>query len=162
MTIEKLILKEKKMYYENLIKYCSKSNINSDFFEKKLSEFSQDLTITDSDVSESVNQPPIDNTKFSETNNLSETSEVTYSDDYLYMKPWTKLTSTHKIIKIKEFVSKLLINNNQDKDILKKKLVKLVNNKHLTKKDMVKYDSEKGRIIAIPILTYKNGKYMIK
>lgn len=84
-----------------------------------------------------------------------------YSDDYLYKKPWTKLSNIHKIIKLKEFVQKLIISKDDDKDKLKESLIKLVNNKVLTKKDMVKYDSLNGRVIGIPNLKFSNGKYYI-
>ena len=106
------------------------------------------------------------------TDNLSEDSEdntnpkdskdstdSTYNDDYLYKKPWTKLANIHKIIKVKEYINKLLISKVEDKDKLKETLVKLINNKILTKKDMVKYDNINGRIISIPKLVFKNNKY---
>jgi len=92
----------------------------------------------------------------------SEDAGIEYSEDYLYKRSWTKLTSVHKIIKVKEFVNKLMINDQQDKDELKKKLVGMIKTNKLTKKDMVKYDSINGRVIAIPILKYKNGKYLVK
>ena len=38
----------------------------------------------------------------------------------------------------------------------------MVKNKQLSKKEIVNYDSINGRIIAIMILEYKNGKYLIK
>ena len=103
------------------------------------------------------------------TDNLSEDSEDNsnpkdstdsiYNDDYLYKKPWTKLANIHKIIKVKEYINKLLISKVEDKDKLKETLVKLINNKILTKKDMVKYDNINGRIISIPKLVFKNNKY---
>ena len=92
----------------------------------------------------------------SSTDNLNE-----FSDDYLYKKPWTKLSSIHKIIKVKEFVQKLIINKEEDREKLKDSLINLINNKKLTKKDMVKYDSINARIIGIPSLKYSNGKYFI-
>jgi hypothetical protein len=84
-----------------------------------------------------------------------------YSDDYLYKKPWTKLSNIHKIIKLKEFVQKLIISNDEDRDKLKESLINLVNKKLLTKKDTVKYDSLNARIIGIPNLKFSNGKYNI-
>ena len=83
------------------------------------------------------------------------------SNDYLYKKPWTKLAGVHKIIKVKEFVSKLIISKEDDRDKLKDTLIKLINSKVLTKKDMVKYDQINGRIIGIPSLNYSNGRYFV-
>ena len=80
---------------------------------------------------------------------------------YLYQKPWTKLTPIHKIIKIKEFVNKLLINDEEEKQILKDKLVEMVKNKSLTKKESVNYDSVKSKVVSITKLKYENGKYII-
>jgi len=95
-------------------------------------------------------------------NSLSLTDNFNeFSDDYLYKKPWTKLSSIHKIIKIKEFVQKLIINKEEDREKLKDSLINLINSKKLTKKDMVKYDSINARIIGIPSLKYSSGKYFI-
>jgi len=82
-----------------------------------------------------------------------------YNDEYLYLKLWTKLSAIHKIIKIKEYVNMLLIANDKDKDELKEKLIDMVKNKTITKKDTVLYDSIKGKIISIPNLQFLNGKY---
>ena len=49
-----------------------------------------------------------------------------------------------------------------EKEKLKNDLAILVKNRYLTKKDKVKYDEVKGKVIAIPVLSYKNGKYFIK
>lgn len=137
------------LYLNNLIKACEKNNINKDLLQKKI---------------ESLNkQKQIDKTLTKTTSNqsLNATESPQYSDDYLYQKPWTKLTAIHKIIKIKEYVNSLLINTEADKLILKEKLVELVKEKILTKKDSVLYDSTKGKIISIPTLEYKDGKYLI-
>ena len=150
MNLEQLTNKLDIKYYNNLIKYCRKTNTSHDFFSnkiKELNEISDSLTETETCIKE---------------NNTSEVAEIVYSDDYLYKKPWTKLSNVHKIIKIKEFVSKLLIDDKQDKDELKNNLVKLVKCRVLTKKDKVTYDSAKGQVISIPSLSYKNGKYIIK
>ena len=94
-----------------------------------------------------------------EDTNKNPTDSNEYSDDYLYKKPWTKLANIHKIIKVKEFVNKLIINSDESREKLKDSLVELINKKILTKKDMVKYDVTFGRIIGIPKLTFKDGKY---
>jgi hypothetical protein len=138
------------LYLNNLIKACEKNNINKDLLQKKIESLNKqkqlDKTLTKTISSQSVN-------------NATESPQ--YSDDYLYQKPWTKLTAIHKIIKIKEYVNSLLINIESDKITLKEKLVELVKDKILTKKDSVLYDSTKGKIISIPTLEYKEVKYLI-
>jgi len=84
-----------------------------------------------------------------------------FSDDYLYQKPWTKLTAIHKIIKIKEFVNNLQIKNEGEKQKIKDKLVELIKNKTLTKKESVIYDFAKAKIISINALKFIEGKYEI-
>ena len=34
-------------------------------------------------------------------------SDIIYSDEYIYKKPWNKLNNIHKIIKLKEFINTL-------------------------------------------------------
>jgi hypothetical protein len=138
------------LYLNNLIKACEKNNINKDLLQKKIESLNKQKQI-DKTLSKTVSNQSL--------NNATESPQ--YSDDYLYQKPWTKLTAIHKIIKIKEYVNSLLINIESDKIILKEKLVELVKDKILTKKDSVLYDSTKGKIISIPTLEYKEGKYLI-
>jgi hypothetical protein len=94
------------------------------------------------------------------TDSITET-ETMYSDEYIYRKPWNKLNSIHKIIKIKEFISNLESDDIDMKKKLKIKLVDMIKNKQLTKKTDINYDSTNGNIISIPILQYKESKYMI-
>ena len=176
MNLEILESKFSKKYYNNLIKYCKKTNQDYSFFKKQLEKMNAvDISLTETESNESIQEKILDkqstdSDKYSKKYNgfsatvevNSEGQEIKYSEDYLYKKPWTKLTNVHKMIKIKEFVNKLLITNENDKEELKKKLVGLIKTKKLTKKDMVKYDSINGRVIAIPILKYKNGKYLVK
>ena len=150
MNFEKLNTKLQIKYYNNLINHCKKTNINYSSFNDKIIKLSQlQDSLSESDVNEIIND------------NTSKNKAEVYSDDYLYKKKWTKLSNIHKIIKIKEFVSKLLIDNNVDRDNLKNELVELVKSKKLTKTDQVNYDCLNGKVIAIPILTFKNGKYVI-
>lgn len=81
------------------------------------------------------------------------------NDENLYQKSWSKLNAIHKIIKIKEFVNNIKIDDNDAKEKLKEELVDLVKTKILTKKDKIIYDEENGKIISIKNLQYKNGKY---
>lgn len=145
MDINELKDKFSIKYYNNIIKYCKRTNISSKPFEEILDKFKE-------------SQNSIKDSSISETQNF----DLNFSNDYLYKKPWTKLSNIHRKIKIKEFVSKLLIDSNKEKKDLESKLIELIDEKFLTKKDRVKYDSINGRIIAIPILTYLNGKYYIK
>ena len=136
-------------YLTNLIKSCEKNGLNKKYIlEEKLLKLSQNSEIKNTIPSN------ISNTD-------SPTTSTQYTDDYLYLKPWTKLTAIHKIIKIKEYANMLLINNEKDKDELKEKLIDMVKNKIITKKDSVLYDSTKGKIISIPNLQFINGKYII-
>ena len=147
------------LYINNLIKVCDKNNINKEELYKKLEELQK------------KNDDQISETKLAikkSKSNLNLTNEspvpptpVQYNDDYLYQKPWTKLTAIHKIIKIKEFVNKLLIDDETDKQNLKDVLIEMVKNKTLTKKESVNYDSINSKVISVTQLKYKNGKYLI-
>lgn len=160
MNLEIILNKLEIKYYNNIIKHCKKTNSKHDNFIKKLKSL-QELkdSLTESEMNTSVVE---DDKSAVDENNTSESKEVVYSDDYLYKKPWTKLSNVHKIIKVKEFVSKLLIDDKNDKEKLKRSLIDLIKTRKLTKKEQVKYDPIKGRVIAIPILSFKNGKYLIK
>lgn len=135
-------------YYKNLKKNCKNFDINENFLTDIIDNLENTLSKNESSIEESEIK--------SDNNN-----NVIYSEDYVYKKPWTKLNAVHKIIKIKEFVSKLLIEDKNDKIELINKLKYLVKNKIITKKDKVNYDKLKGRIISIPDLIYKNKKYYI-
>jgi hypothetical protein len=134
------------IYYKNMLNTSKKLKIKNNFIEdiiEKLENNENSIEDSESKVSDVQNTP------------------IIYSEDYVYKKPWTKLASVHKIIKMKEFVNKLFIEDYEDKKELIKKLKLLVKNKILTKKDKVNYDKIKGRIISIPDLVYKNNKYYI-
>jgi len=142
------------LYINNLIKTCEKNNINKDILMKELEK------------ADTINKEQIilNKEKNKSSNSLTNTDSPTatkISDDYLYQKPWNKLTAIHKIIKVKEYVNQLLIENEKDKQKIKESLIELVKNKTLTKKDSVTYDSNKFKIISIPILKFENGKYII-
>jgi hypothetical protein len=148
MELIKLQNKTDKIYYNNLIKYLNKNKINDKFIENKLNYIQKSITsISDSE-------------KTKETHETKE-EEIKYSDDYLYKKPWTRLSEIHKIIKMKEFVSKLLIENIENKDYLEKKLINLIKKKKITKKDKINYDKINGQIISIPDLSYNKKLYEI-
>jgi hypothetical protein len=87
---------------------------------------------------------------------MSETQSTT--DDYIYRKPWNKLNSIHKIIKVREFVETMTIDIEMKKH-LKTQLSDMIKNRQLTKKNDVEYDSINGKIISIPSLQCKTNAY---
>lgn len=140
-------------YINNLIKTCEKNNINKDILLKILEKKNKSI----SDTSETKRMSlDINATKINQDSPLN-----SFSDDYLYQKPWTKLTAIHKIIKIKEFITSLEIKDEKERLEIKEKLIELVKNKILTKKDTVIYDPIKAKIISIQSLQFKDGKYNI-
>lgn len=147
MDYNLLIDKMKVKYYDNLIKFGEKYN----YEVSGLHDLRGSLEDTIEELVESENN--------SEEN---KSKEVVYSDDYLYQKPWTKIAQIHKIIKIKEFVNKLLINSEDAKDKLIVDLSNRIRSRELTKKTSVNYDTIKGIIVSIPKLEYKNNKYSYK
>ena len=133
-------------YLSNLIKSCEKNGLNKKYLlEEKILKLSEN--------SEIKNTIP--------NNTESPTTSTQYTDDYLYLKPWVKLNTIHKIIKIKEYINMLLINDENEKNELKEKLINMIKTKIITKKDSILYDSTKGKIISIPNLQFINGKYVI-
>lgn len=133
----------KKIYYNNLISQMKKKKMD-------ISYLSTLLQSIDNNVNESETKTII-NTE----------TDIKSDDEYLYRKPWNKLNNIHKMIKLKEFVNNLPINNNSDKIELKNKLTKMVKSKQLTKKTSVNYDDVNCRIVSIPCLQVKNNKYVI-
>lgn len=134
-------------YYKNLLKALKKSKLDYHFLYdliKKINNETEKIYLSETEKTETENN-----------------ETLIYSEDYLYKKPWTKLSEVHKIIKLREFVNKLLIENDDKKKQLKIKLKQLVKKKVLTRKNTVKYDSNKGRVISIPSLIYQNGEYLI-
>ena len=109
------------------------------------------VNIPNVNLTESINIEPDTNTE----------TETKYSDEYIYRKPWNKLNTIHKIIKIKEFVSTLSIDDIEIKKNLKEKLVDMIKTKKLTKKNDINYDITNGIILSIPVLQYKDNKYII-
>ena len=146
MDYNLLINKMKIKYYDNLIKYGTKNSYDISELKKLKSELAESIEEVDSESASEENK----------------VKDIIYSDDYLYQKPWTKISQIHKIIKIKEFVSKLLINDDDDKDKLINDLSNRIRSRELTKRSSVNYDSVKGIIVSIPKLEFKNNKYYYK
>jgi hypothetical protein len=140
-NLESLQLNLRIKYLNNIINTCDKLNIDATNVKKIL---------------ESLSNKELES--YSVTEKLIETEKISETQ-HLYLKAWTKLTLIHKIIKIKEFVNNLDINDNSQKEELKDKLIDLIKNK--TTKKKINYDETKGKIISIPQLSFENGKYLI-
>ena len=131
------------LYINNLIKTCEKNDIDKEVLNDALEK----LIIP---IEEIKKVPSSSNLSPSETNT-----------EYLFQKQWNKLNLVHKKIKIKEFVNTLELKEESQKQIIRDKLIALLDNKTLTKKDSVLYDVAKAKIISIPMLQFKDGKYDI-
>jgi hypothetical protein len=131
------------LYINNLIKTCEKNDIDKEVLNEALEK----LIIP---VEEIKKVPSLSTLSPSETNT-----------EYLFQKQWNKLNLVHKKIKIKEFVNTLELKDESQKQIIRDKLIALLDNKTLTKKDSVLYDVAKAKIISIPMLQFKDGKYDI-
>ena len=131
------------LYINNLIKTCEKNDIDKEVLNEALEK----LIIP---VEEIKKVPSLSTLSPSETNT-----------EYLFQKQWNKLNLVHKKIKIKEFVNALELKDENQKQIIRDKLIALLDNKTLTKKDSVLYDVAKAKIISIPMLQFKDGKYDI-
>ncbi len=95
------------------------------------------------------------------TTDITETEQTSITDDFVYKKPWNKLNSVHKVIKIKEFINAMSIDDIEMKKHLRNQLIDMIKKKKLTKKNDVEYDQVNGRILSIPALQYKNNNYNI-
>jgi len=138
----KLLLNIK--YYKNLINVCNKNSINSSFLENKKNNL---IVQNNNDNVSSVEH------------NITETDIVSENIDYLYTKSWNKLNQIHKVIKIKEFINNLEINE-VNKEILKDELIEMSKDKK--KKNKINYDEVKCKIINISSLIFTDGKYKIE
>lgn len=137
MDINIICKQNKTDYYNNLINYSKLNDLDFTTYSEKLNE---------------LEELP----KEIKTKEINKKIELT--DDFHFKKPWIRLQYIHKISKLKEFVSKLLINEEEQEKLIIK-LINLLDNKYFMKKDRVKYDKIKGIIISIPDLKYIDGKY---
>lgn len=147
MQLETIHDELKLKYYNNIISACNKVSLDCSSIIDYVNDLSKSVSENESSVTVSDKS---ENKVF-----LSE------KIDYLYLKPWTKLNTIHKIIKIKEFINSLNIRDENEKNNLKDKLIDLVKDKTLSKKNKIVYDEVKGNIISISYLIYENGKYDI-
>ena len=82
-------------------------------------------------------------------------------DNLTYKKPWNRLQSFHRMVKIEEYLEKNYKNENFYED-LKKQFTELIQANKLTTKKFVSYDSTNETITSIPCLIIKDGKFEIK
>jgi hypothetical protein len=156
MDIELINKKMEIRYYKSILQSLDKMEITESWLNNHLEKLYDQLP--QEKLSETFTE------KKKEINSSSETEnhKQIFADDDLYKKSWQKLNSIHKILKVKEFVNNLKMDSEKDKIKLKDELVELIKDKVLTKKESVKYDESNGKIISLPNLQYKDGKYYYK
>jgi hypothetical protein len=121
------------LYYKNLETHAKKNNIPIKLPHVNLIE--NNIKDTENDIIATATE-----------------TETMYSEDFVYKKPWNKLNSIHKIIKVKEFINKLDMSDMEMKKHLINQFTTMIKNKQLTKKSDVEYDHISGNIISIPSL----------
>ena len=139
-------------YLNNLINGCYKINMNCENIKMKLDKLNNDMIdIENYSITEQKNKLVTEMAGKS----VTETETI----EYLYLKPWSKLTQIHKVIKIKEFVSGLDISNDNDKETLKDKIIGQIKEKKA--KNKINYDDMKGKILSISNLSFDNNEYVL-
>jgi len=147
--MEYTALKDKmiKSHIETLIEHVEKKKLDYrlDELNGKLVEHTNNTIISD---------------KTEEENNKNIFQQ---NNEYIYKKPWNKLSEVHKIIKIKEYVKTQLgiIDKKYETELIKL-LTKYIKDKILSKKKSVNYNMYKAKIISIPSLKYNGTKYVIE
>ena len=132
---------------------------------KYLNEIRKKLENNDSDYQldkiknymELLKKPKVEETP--KTNEQSKSDNAFSNiDQYMFKRPWNRLPEVHKLIKMKEYVTKsLIIQDTNKRDKLISDLFKAIKTKKLTRKGSVNYDPVKGRITSIPNLKYDNN-----
>ena len=143
-------------YYKSILQSLEKMEIDESWLNNHLRKLYDQLP--QEKLSETFTEKKKDINSSSDTENHKQI----FADDDLYKKSWQKLNSIHKILKVKEFINNLKMDSEKDKIKLKDELVELIKDKVLTKKENVKYDESNGKIISLPNLQYKDGKYFYK
>ena len=153
MDIQLINNKMEIRYYKSILQTLDKMEIKKPWINTHIKKLYDNLP-QETKLSET-------NTEKKDLNSSSETDnhKQIFADSDLYKKSWQKLNSIHKILKVKEFVTNLKMDSEKDRINLKDKLVELIKDKILTKKENVKYDEINGKIISLPNLQYKDGKY---
>tara|TARA_B110000879_G_C11027102_1_gene453331 strand:- start:599 stop:1015 length:417 start_codon:yes stop_codon:yes gene_type:complete len=133
------------LYYQNLKTYNKDSSI--------MKKIEKEMSILEKSLKETNNS--VDEEKILELETkISETEE-----SYFY-KPWNKISTVHKIIKLKEYVRELELENSH-----KLKLINFLKNalklKKISKNDQVLYNITNAQIISIPKLNISNNNFSI-
>ena len=144
-------------YYNSIKHFLQKTDHNEEWLDNYLEKINDDL-VNENKLSESMTEKKKE-IDFVNSSSETENHKQIFADDDLYKKSWTKINSIHKILKIKEFVNNIQMDSEKDRIKLRDELVCLIKEKILTKKEKVKYDEVNGKIISLPNLQYKNGKY---
>ena len=86
-------------YYKSIVLHLLKNNIQYAWLDNHLAKLKG--VLLDDKLTETATETTVlINSDKNEQNNLKQS--LLFSNDNLYKKPWTKLNSIHKIIKIKE------------------------------------------------------------
>ena len=160
MDIELINKKLEIKYYKSINQTIEKMDIDESWLNNHLKKLSEELS-NENKLTETMTEKKKENevgTSSSETDKLENHKQIFAHDD-LYKKPWQKLNPIHKILKVKEFVNNLKMDSEKDRIKLRDELVCLIKDKNLTKKEKVNYDDVNGKIISLPNLQFKDGKY---
>ncbi len=158
MDIEFINKKLEIKYYKSVKQAIEKMEIDESWLDNHLKKLLEELS-QENKLTETITEKKKETVNSSSETEKTENHKQIFADDDLYKKPWQKLNSIHKILKVKEFVNNLKMDSEKDRIKLKDELVCLIKEKILTKKEKVKYDEVNGKIISLPNLQYKNGKY---
>lgn len=152
MHLDKIYIKLDIKYYKALRDYLNKTNQKYNWLDVYINELIE--SIKDEKLSETFIEG-VSKVKLSKTDSYNQI----FDDQTLYKRPWTKLNTIHKILKIQEFVKNTQLNfkSDEERNKLKDELIELIKNKTLTKKENINYSETEGRIINIPNLQCKDG-----
>jgi hypothetical protein len=128
MEFNNIITDFKNIYYSNLLFAANKENIDQEL-----------IKIID------IEKENFNNIDKSTDLNLSE-SNLTENNNFLYQKPWTKLNFIHKVIKIKEYLTSIGIEDSETKNNIKDEIITMIKDK----KTKINYDSQNLKILEIP------------
>lgn len=145
MNLESYINNHELFYYKNLLKADIDSE-TKESIKKKIKKLIESINITNDSIVEEKNSEL--ETKLSET-----------EEGYFY-KPWNKMTTVHKIIKMKEFVNNMDVNNEMKNKLITYLKIAL-KDKKITKNDQVIYNVNQAKIISIPKLKLDNNGFSI-
>lgn len=145
MNLESYINNHELFYYKNIIK----SDIDTET-KTTINNMIKNLT-------ESINNT---NDSIVEEKNSELETKLSETDEGYFYKPWNKMTTVHKIIKIKEFVNNMDINTGM-KNKLITYLKSALKDKKITKNEQVIYNVNQAKIISIPKLKLNNNEFSI-